>query len=542
MVFSSFIKGKKDFITPQPTVNSNNNFSGFTQDQIDPDQDYVIDGMKISGKVIKGSAEGDPTLKSDMAPYVTSIYDGSSLDEKLMREDAQDAGTKKFLDDLGASGTSLEDLEKLGGALPKATSQATLKTNPLEYAKQIAEGAFAGQTGSEPDWGVASLLYFSKLAENASKPGATFLGAAGSAGTAPAAYLMQKEKEKADLETKKASLVASLVPSIIKAGTTKNFKTLTDLEAQKLGYDTKDGTITFQQDTSTNEVKQVTKTPLVDMTQKGKGIWATDGAKANIKAFSGYREDSKKARQALGTYDQLLDILADPDFETNYKEEKLLGVRKIVSSLGLGDKDDLAKITKADLFRTKTYELVLASVSQMKGALSDKELNFLQDQTASLGKNKETNQIVLLTMKKRLEAASKFDDFALKWQEENLKDDEGKARTIHTDLEYERMMRDWRKEPINQENPYQYVERLSNEYKAQLVKQMGGELNNEGNIVSGSLEQNINGKQVKIPAGSNLEQLKAEEIANKIEGKFARSQFKKIFGGYFSLSGQGDRT
>ena len=501
------------------------------------DRSNKFDPFIVDGDALTKMRENE---RPENAPYLPMSKDATNeaITNSLFGVSGSDVSTL----DVGAF-KDIPQAKSIVNQAKKLEEQTkTAKFDPVTMAQNIADKAYGDSTAGDIDWGVASLLYFSKMAENASKPGATGLSSAASAFSQPAAYIMQKDKEKQALQAKKGATVASLVPALVKAGKTKNFKTLTDIEAQKLGYDTKDGTITFQQDTSTNEVNQVTKTPLVDMTQKGKGIWATDGAKANIKAFAGYREDSKKARQALGTYDQLLDILADPDFETNYKEEKLLGVRKIVSSLGLGDKDDLAKITKADLFRTKTYELVLASVSQMKGALSDKELNFLQDQTASLGKNKETNQIVLLTMKKRLEAASKFDDFALEWQEKNLKDDEGKPRTIHTDLEYERMMRDWRKEPINQENPYQYVERLSNEYKAQLVNQIGGELNDEGNIVSGSLEQTINGKTTKIPAGSNLEQLKAEEIANKIEGKFARSQFKKIFGGYFSLSGQGDRT
>ena len=136
----------------------------------------------------------------------------------------------------GVSGTDLS--KETAGALPKEAPTKTATTsqvNPLDYAKQIAEGAFAGQTGSEPDWGVASLLYFSKLAENASKPGATFLGAAGSAGTAPAAYLMQKEKEKADLETKKASLVASLIPSIITAQKGKTGKMNLDKNKEQAG-------------------------------------------------------------------------------------------------------------------------------------------------------------------------------------------------------------------------------------------------------------------------------------------------------------------
>tara|TARA_R110000850_G_scaffold118742_2_gene235883 strand:- start:325 stop:2019 length:1695 start_codon:yes stop_codon:yes gene_type:complete len=137
----------------------------------------------------------------------------------------------------GTSGTDLNkfDVGAFKNVVPKAdsivnkanatseviddTKSAVTTLTPLQQARQVAEQAFAGQTGSEPDWGIASLLYFSKMAEEASKPGATFLGAAGTAGTAPAAYLMQKEKQKADLATKKASLIATLTPSLTTAAT-----------------------------------------------------------------------------------------------------------------------------------------------------------------------------------------------------------------------------------------------------------------------------------------------------------------------------------
>ena len=525
MVFSSFIKGKKDFITPQPTVNSNNNFSGFTQDQIDPDQDYVIDGMKISGKVIKGSAEGDPTLKSDMAPYVTSIYDGSSLDEKLMREDAQDAGTKKFLDDLGASGTSLEDLEKLGGALPKATSQATLKTNPLEYAKQIAEGAFAGQTGSEPDWGVASLLYFSKLAENASKPGATFLGAAGSAGTAPAAYLMQKEKEKADLETKKASLVASLIPSIITAQKPKkSFSTLTKDEAEKLGYDTKDGKITYQR-TSEGEVKQVTKTDKgvsVSVGDKTKQTMGSEIAKMNVKELKGFRDASVNAITSMKNIDDLLTMLANPDLNTGFKEEKfMLPLREIGNALGF--KVDVSKIVNATAFRAKTFEIVLQNVSKMKGALSDKELKFLENMNANLGMQKDANKILLLSTRHALSKAARFNQFALDWQLENTIDStSGEPTGITTSIQYQNMIQDFQNDPQNNLNPLDYIQGLADKEEIMLIKEFGGEVAPIGK--DGALDY--------VDGSLTAEQ--ETEIQQILENKFSMSLLDRTFKNYFS--------
>ena len=59
-------------------------------------------------------------------------------------------------------------------------------------------------------------MYFIKLAEESAKPGATFAGSMGSAFTTPAAYLMEKEKQKQTADKARASLVAGLVPSLLK--------------------------------------------------------------------------------------------------------------------------------------------------------------------------------------------------------------------------------------------------------------------------------------------------------------------------------------
>jgi len=99
--------------------------------------------------------------------------------------------------------------------VPTATNDGIIK-----QAQNIADQAYGDSTAGDIDWGVASLLYFSKMAENASKPGATALGAGASAFTQPAAYIMQKDKEKQALEAKKGATVASLIPSLVTANKT----------------------------------------------------------------------------------------------------------------------------------------------------------------------------------------------------------------------------------------------------------------------------------------------------------------------------------
>ena len=84
----------------------------------------------------------------------------------------------------GAAETSLSDL--LYGGL-------NLSQEQLNQAKEFVTSL---QPQPEPvDKNLAMLLYFSKMAEEASKPGATLLGSAATALQSPTAYLLQKREE-----------------------------------------------------------------------------------------------------------------------------------------------------------------------------------------------------------------------------------------------------------------------------------------------------------------------------------------------------------
>ena len=118
---------------------------------------------------------------------------------------------------LGVSGTDIDQVDAGAFANLQKTPKPTTTDGIIKQAQTIADKAYGDSTAGDIDWGVASLLYFSKMAENASKPGATALGSAASAFTTPAAYIMQKDKEKQALEAKKGATVASLIPSLVTA-------------------------------------------------------------------------------------------------------------------------------------------------------------------------------------------------------------------------------------------------------------------------------------------------------------------------------------
>jgi hypothetical protein len=121
---------------------------------------------------------------------------------------------------LGVSGTDIDQVDAGAFANLQKTPKPTTTDGIIKQAQTIADKAYGDSTAGDIDWGVASLLYFSKMAENASKPGATALGSAASAFTTPAAYIMQKDKEKQALEAKKGATVASLIPSLVTASKT----------------------------------------------------------------------------------------------------------------------------------------------------------------------------------------------------------------------------------------------------------------------------------------------------------------------------------
>mgnify|MGYP003110755506 CR=1 FL=1 len=127
---------------------------------------------------------------------------------------------------LGASKADMSEIDY--GAFKDVVKPKPVPTTKndgiIQQAQNIADKAYGDSTAGDIDWGVASLLYFSKMAENASKPGATALGAGASAFTQPAAYIMAKDKEKQALEAKKGATVASLIPSLVTANKTKSSK------------------------------------------------------------------------------------------------------------------------------------------------------------------------------------------------------------------------------------------------------------------------------------------------------------------------------
>ena len=118
---------------------------------------------------------------------------------------------------------------------PLQTTYGAANTNPLG----LSQGALAALGGSgnvqaaielakalQPkeekfDPALAALLYFTKMGELASKPGATLLGSASGAFSSPAAYLMQQRKDERDRKSKLAPLAVQLATTLDKKANVK---------------------------------------------------------------------------------------------------------------------------------------------------------------------------------------------------------------------------------------------------------------------------------------------------------------------------------
>ena len=180
----------------------------------------------------------------------------------------------------------------------------------------------------------------------------------------------------------------------------------------------------------------------IDVGKKGDAKFGEVLASNNAKSFSGHLDASDKAQGSLTTVGQLLDIVASPDFTSGPFQSFMLPLKSFALSFGLIGKDDktIDNIASAELFRAKTYELALAAVSKMKGALSDRELGFLQAQQANLSASPAGNRLLLVMQKQQLNKAAAFRGFVNNWAKEN---NEGKFPTTNAD--YSKMMADWQK-------------------------------------------------------------------------------------------------
>ena len=245
--------------------------------------------------------------------------------------------------------------------------------------------------------------------------------------------------------------------------------------------------------------------------QKFGEVFSTNQAKQ----FSTQLETSTSADEGMQTVDTLLNLLAQDDFETGPWEEFKLPLKTLGLSFGLFKNDDTTvdNIASAEAFRAKAYEIVLNSVSKMKGALSDKELGFLSAQGPTLSKTTEGNKLLLYLNKHQLNKASKFREFVISWSDTN-----NEGSFPQDGASYNKMISDWKKSDTMTQNPYQYIENEAEKFEIELIQNMGGEVDDKGDLVPGSLSNDtFQEKKIK------------DQIFNQVSKKFSLNMLKKVF-------------
>ena len=406
----------------------------------------------------------------------------------------------------GTSSTNMNNLNQ--GALSNLPSN-------LQQASLLATALTPSRKPMDP--ALLSLLYFSELGKQASQPGATALGAASSAAVTPAAYLLKDRQAQADDAKTRATLTASLASALKpKTGAPKTVEMGPALDsAGKAKVDDK-GSPLFKYNvynvdgTVQSSFEAPRKSGIsIDVGKKGQEKFQEVLASNNAKAFAGHLDASDKAQGSLTTVGQLLDIVADPDFTSGPYQSFMLPLKSFALSFGLIGQDDktIDNIASAELFRAKTYELALAAVSKMKGALSDRELGFLQAQQASLSATPAGNRLLLVMQKQQLNKAAAFRDYVNNWAKEN---NEGKFPADNAS--YSKMMQDWQKSDIMTENPYQFVIKTIEKETKEMFLNAGGSLDSDGDIDLDSLPDE-----------------KQQEITNFMNRKYGVSRLNKLF-------------
>ena len=149
----------------------------------------------------------------------------------------------------------------------------------------------------------------------------------------------------------------------------------------------------------------------------------------------------------------------------------------------------------------------------MKGALSDKELGFLSAQGPTLSKTTEGNKLLLYLNKHQLNKASKFREFVISWSDTN-----NEGSFPQDGASYNKMISDWKKSDTMTQNPYQYIKNEAEKFEIDLIKKMGGEVDDNGDLVPGSLSND-----------TFQEQQKTKQIMDQVSKKFSLNMLKKVF-------------
>jgi len=382
-------------------------------------------------------------------------------------------------------------------------SSTDINDGTLDIYGALGGGAKAGQQAmdianqlypevEEADPWEAAFRFFAEMGKAASVPGSTAFGAAVGSMGAPLDYLIAKKDEKTKTDRARIQAGLQIAPSL-KADVVKPTSTTKVVSSEQLRVmfpneeiaeglynltEGSDGSIKI------GKVGGAGSTTTINNNGSGKKFSETLGSNAAAD-FSKQMEASRGAGESLNNYRQIFSFLSDPNFETGQFANAILPLQQIASQFGLemfGVNDTMTK----EAFQAKANELVLQSVSQMKGALSDKELGFLQSVVPNLSNSTKGNRLLVILQMQQLEKAKAFSPFVSEWRATN---------SFENEKDYRDMMSAWRNQDLVKVNPYEYVKDLSKEDERRLIESSVAENNlnmndvfdDDGVYIDGSL-------------------------------------------------------
>ena len=384
----------------------------------------------------------------------------------------------------GASNTSKEVLAAYGAL---AGSDAGGK-----QAAALARQMYPDPEKADP-W-VAAYDFFNLALQRSSEPGQTTFGTFTGAVPAVMDYYTAKDKELAEAKRARLEVGFKLAPALKKTAdkvtSTTKVVSSAQLKVMYPGEKIAEGlyNLTEGSDGSIKigKVGGAGNTTNINTSDSGSKEFLKNLSKGASDKFNSQLETSYDSIDTLNSFKQLFSLLNREDFDTGVLEDAIMPLQSIAKSFGLESLIDTEDLASKELFVAKANELVLASVAKMKGALSDRELGFLAEQNVNLRSSTKGNKFLLLLQMQQVEKSIAFAPFANEWGDLNATDTEGQ---ISTSKQYRNMIRDWKASPVMSENPYQYINRLSDKRERELVLSTGGGYDDNGRIVGLSTEQ-----------------------------------------------------
>lgn len=403
---------------------------------------------------------------------------------------------------LGAAGTNIDSLSNFGA-----------------LAKQLGQQLYPQRVEDPKDKWLTAFQFFSNMAASASKPGATAIGAAGEAGAETVKTLLDERKQKRAEDLAATQMGATLIGTLAKPkiGVPKPVDMGPAMSTdRKTPLKNDDGVVlhrfvVYKPDGSVLKEYNAPQKTGMNISLKGQQSFETVAGKKAAEQFTNQLEASDKAFGAISEMNTLLDILADPNFETGAYQSGILPIKQLFVSLPKRARDvlgytekDFEEVASAEAFQALGYSIVLAKVEQMKGALSNKELGFLAAQGPTLSKTKDGNRLIIALSQQQLAKTAQFQEFSLKWQETNGE--------VKNKLDYQKLIKGFRDQDFMKENPYQYMMRKAKDEITKRILNAGGKIGEDEQIQEGSISQDALSK-----------------ISNDVSAKFGLRTLERIF-------------